>query len=157
MRVQDGLNGLRNVGADGGRIYALLTLGRVCLAGAQVQRGLESVDEALALCHERGHAHEHESELLRIRAALLLAGSAELEPEAEDLLMRAHEVARYQTARMHELRVVLDLAPLWMRAGRNDDARDAIEVSLQWFDEGESAQELLLAQALRARIDESGD
>ena len=157
VRVQDGLNGLRNVGADGGRIYALLTLGRVCLAGAQVQRGLESVDEALALCHERGHAHEHESELLRIRAALLLAGSAELEPEAEDLLMRAHEVARYQTARMHELRVVLDLAPLWMRAGRNDDARDAIEVSLQWFDEGESAQELLLAQALRARIDESGD
>ena len=157
VRVQDGLNGLRNVGADGGRIYALLTLGRVCLAGAQVQRGLEAVDEALALCHERGHAHEHESELLRIRAALLLAGSAEFEPEAEDLLMRAHEVARYQTARMHELRVVLDLAPLWMRAGRNDDARDAIEVSLQWFDEGESAQELLLAQALRARIDESGD
>ena len=156
VRVQDGLNGLRNVGADGSRIYALLTLGRVCLAGAQAQRGLEAVDEALALCHERGHAHEHESELLRIRAALLLAGSAEFEPEAEDLLMRAHEIARYQTARMHELRVVLDLVPLWMRAGRNDEARDAIETSLQWFEEGESAQELTLAQALRARIDEAG-
>ena len=157
VRVQDGLNGLRNIGADGGRIYALLTLGRVCLAGAQVQRGLEAVDEALALCHERGHAHEHESELLRIRAALLLAGSAEFEPEAEDLLMRAHEVARYQTARMHELRVVLDLATLWMRAGRSDDARVAIETSLQWFDEGESAQEILLAQALWTRIEESDD
>ena len=155
VRVQDGLNGLRNVGADGGRIYALLTLGRLCLAGAQVQRGLEAVDEALALCNERGHAREHESELFRIRAALLLAQSAELEPEAEDLLMRAHEVARYQTARMHELRVVLDLAPLWARAGRNDDARDAIDTSLQWFEEGESAQELALAQALRIRIDEN--
>ena len=157
VRVQDGLNGLRNVGADGSRTYALLTLGRVCLAGAQVQRGLESVDEALALCHERGHAHEHESELLRIRAALLLARSAELEPEAEDLLVRAYEVARYQTARMHELRVVLDLAPLWIRAGRNDEARDALDTSLQWFEEGESAQELMLAQALRARIDETAD
>ena len=155
VRVQDGLNGLRNVGADGGRIYALLTLGRLCLAGAQVQRGLEAVDEALALCNERGHAREHESELFRIRAALLLAQSAELEPEAEDLLMRAHEVARYQTARMHELRVVLDLAPLWARAGRNDDAREAIDTSLQWFEEGESAQELALAQALRTRIDEN--
>ena len=153
--VQDGLNGLRNVGADGGRIYALLTLGRLCLAGAQVHRGLEAVDEALALCSERGHAQEHESELFRIRAALLLAQSAELEPEAEDLLMRAHEVARYQTARMHELRVVLDLAPLWVRAGRNDEARDTIDSSLQWFEEGESAQELALAQALRTRIDEN--
>ena len=157
VRVQDGLNGLRNVGADGGRTYALLTLGRLCLAGAQVQRGLEAVDEALALCSERGHAQEHESELFRIRAALLLAQSADLEPEAEDLLVRAHEVARYQTARMHELRVVLDLAPLWVRAGRNVEACDAIDASLQWFDEGESAQELALARALRARIDENAD
>ena len=157
VRVQDGLNGMRNVGADGGRTYALLTLGRLCLAGSQVQRGLEAVDEALALCSERGHAQEHESELFRIRAALLLAQSADLEPEAEDLLVRAHEVARYQTARMHELRVVLDLAPLWVRAGRNEEARDVIDASLQWFEEGESAQELVLAHALRARIDENAD
>ena len=157
LRVQDGLNGLRNVGAEGGRIYALLTLGRLCLASAQVQRGLEAVDEALALCSEPGHAQEHESELFRIRAALLLARSAELEPEAEDLLMRAREVARYQTARMHELRVVLDLVPLWARAGRNDEARDTIETSLQWFDEGESAKELALARALRVRLDENAD
>ena len=155
VRVQDGLNGLRNVGASGGRIYALLTLGRLCLAGAQVHRGLEAVDEALALCGERGHAQEHESELFRIRAALLLAQSADLEPEAEDLLIRAHEVARYQTARMHELRVVLDLAPLWVRTGRNVEARDVIDASLQWFGEGESAQELALARALRSRIDEN--
>ena len=155
VRVQDGLHGLRNVGADGGRIYALLTLGRLCLAGAQVQRGLEAVDEALALCDERGHAREHESELFRIRAALLLAQSSDLEPEAEDLLVRAHEVARYQTARMHELRVVLDLAPLWVRAGRNDEARDVIDTSLQWFEEGDTAQELALAQSLRTRIDEN--
>ena len=155
VRVQDGLNGLRNVGADGGRIYALLTLGRLCLASAQVQRGLEAVDEALALCGERGHAQEHLSELFRIRAALLLAQSTDLEPEAEDLLVRAYEVARNQTARMHELRVVLDLAPLWVRAGRNADAGEAIDASLQWFDEGDSAQELALARALRARIDEN--
>ena len=155
VRVQDGLNGLRNVGADAGRIYALLTLGRLCLAGAQVQRGLEAVDEALALCSERGHAQEHLSELFRIRAALLLAQSADLEPEAEDLLMRAYDVARNQTARMHELRVVLDLAPLWVRAGRNTEAGDAIDASLQWFEEGDSAQELALAQALRVRIDEN--
>ena len=155
VRVQDGLNGLRNVGADAGRIYALLTLGRLCLAGAQVQRGLEAVDEALALCSERGHAQEHLSELFRIRAALLLAQSTDLEPEAEDLLMRAYDVARNQTARMHELRVVLDLAPLWVRAGRNAEAGDAIDTSLQWFEEGDSAQELALAQVLRARIDEN--
>jgi len=155
VRVQDGLNGLRNVGVDAGRIYALLTLGRLCLAGAQVQRGLEAVDEALALCGERGRAQEHLSELFRIRAALLLAQSSELEPEAEDLLMRAYDVARNQTARMHELRVVLDLVPLWARAGRNAEAVVAIDASLQWFEEGDSAQELALARALRVRIDEN--
>ena len=121
VRVQDGLNGLRNVGAGAGRIYALLTLGRLCLAGAQVQRGLEAVDEALTLCNERGHAQEHLSELFRIRAALLLAQSTDLEPEAEDLLMRAHDVACNQTARMHEIRVMLDLAPLW--APRREERR----------------------------------
>jgi len=119
VRVQDGLNGLRNVGADGGRIYALLTLGRLCLAGAPVQRWLEAVHAALALGNERGPAQAPRSDLFRIRAALLLAQSTDLEPEAEDLLMRAYDVARNQTARMHELRVVLDLAPLWVRAGRN--------------------------------------
>ena len=155
VRVQDGLNGLRNVGADAGRIYALLTLGRLCLAGAQIQRGLEAVDEALALCSERGRAQEHLSELFRIRAALLLAQSADLEPEAEDLLVRAYEVARNQTARMHELRVVLDLAPIWVRAGRSAEAGGAIDASLQWFEEWDSAQELALARALRARIDEN--
>ena len=155
VRIQDGLNGFRNVGAGGGRVYALLTLGRVCLAGMQVQRGLDAVDEGLALCHESGHAREHESELLRIRAALLLAGSAELEPEAEDLLVRAHVVASNQTARMHQLRAVLDLVPLWMRSERHDQARDALDACLQWFDEGEAAQEIRLARALRNRIDEA--
>ena len=155
VRVQDGLNGLRNVGADGGRVYALLTLGRLCLAGAQEQRGIEAVEEALSWCHERGRAREHESELLRVRAALLLSRSAELEPEAEDLLMRAREVARYQTARLHELRVVLDLVPLWMRAGRSREARDAIDTSLQWFEDGEAAPEITEARALRDRVGET--
>ena len=154
VRVQDGLNAFRHAGADGGRSYALLTLGRVCLAGGQVQRGLECVEEALALCHEPGQAREHKSELLRIRAALLLAGSEEFEHEAEDLLMRAYEVARNETARMHELRVVLDLVPLWIRTERHEAAGEAIDDSLRWFDAGAVARELELARALRSRIDE---
>ena len=160
VRIQDGLNGLRNVGADGGRPHALLALGHACLlAGEQVQRGLESVDEALAACHERGR--EHESELLRVRAALLLARGAETGSEAEDLaedlLVHARETARFQTARLHELRAVLDLAPLWMRAGRSDDACAALDASLQWFAESESAPELAHARALRARIGKGTD
>ena len=155
VRIQDGLNGLRNVGADGGRPHALLALGRACLlAGGQVQRGLESVDEALAACRERGR--EHEPELLRVRAALLLARGAESGSEAEDLaedlLVRARETARFQTARLHELRAVLDLAPLWMRAGRGGEVHAALDAPLQWFAEGESAPELAQARALRARI-----
>ena len=151
MHVQDGLNGLRNVGADGSRPYALLALGRVCLAAAQVQRGLESIDEGLAACHERGR--EYESELLRTRAALLLARSAGLEPEAEDLLLRAREVASGQRAHMYALRAVLDLAPLWMRAGKDGEARAALDAALQWFAEDESAPELAQAIALRTRIE----
>ena len=157
--VQDGLNGLRNVGADGGRPYALLALGRVCLAGDQMQRGLDSVDEGLAACHERGR--EHESELLRARAALLLARGAEAESGAEDLaedlLVRARETARFQTARLHELRAVLDLASLWVRTGRSGEARAALDASLQWFAESGPAPELALARALRARLGKGAD
>ena len=155
VRIQDGLNGLRNVGADGSRPHALLALGRACLlAGEQVQRGLESVDEALSACHERGR--EHEPELLRVRASLLLARSAESGSEAEDLaedlLVRARETARFQTARLHELRAVLALAPLWIRAGRSDEVHAALDAPLQWFAESGSAPELAQARALRARI-----
>ena len=151
VHVQDGLNGLRNVGADGGRPYALLALGRVCLAAAQVQRGLESIDEGLAACRELGR--EYESELLRTRAALLLARSAGLEPEAEDSLLRAREVACGQGAHMYALRAVLDLAPLWMHAGRDGEARAALEAALQWFPGDESAPELARARALRTRLE----
>ena len=66
--------------------------------------------------------------------------------------MRARETARFQTARLHELRAVLDLAPLRIRAGRSEEARAALDASLQWFAECESAPELAQARALRARI-----
>ena len=109
VRVQDGLNGLRNVGCQRGpdlrAAHARTPVPRRSPGAARARgrrRGARPVRRARPRTGARVGAVPDPR-----RAPA--AQSADFEPEAEDLLIRAREVARYQTARMHELRVVLDL------------------------------------------------
>ena len=156
VRVQDGLNGLRNVGADGGRTYALLTLGRLCLAGAQVQRGLEAVDESARACAASAGMPRSTSRSCSGFGPRFFSRSRPTSSPRRRICWCAP--TRWRAIRP---RACTSCAWCWISRrcgygpGRNVEACDAIDASLQWFDEGESAQELALARALRTRIDEN--
>jgi predicted ATPase len=71
-----------------------------------------------------------EAEIHRMRGALLL--SMREHAEAEDSLHQAIAVARGQTAKFWELRVVLDLGRLWRDQGKLAEARDLLAPIYGW-------------------------
>lgn len=90
-----------------------------------------------------------ETEIHRLRGELMLAQSADNQPEAERRFRQALDVARAQDAKSLELRAATSLARLWQRQGKADDARDLLAPVYGWFAEGfdtadlEEANELL--------------
>ena len=72
---------------------------------------------------------------------------------AEALFREALETARFQRAKLWELRAAVSLSSLWARAGRRDAARDLISSVYGWFTEGFGTPDLREARAL---LDEVG-
>lgn len=111
--------------------------------------GLTTLDEALALVEETDERH-WEAELYRLRAELLLMQGDDAEAEAS--LERALEVARGQSAKSWELRVAIDLARLWQKQGRIDEAREMLSEVYCWFTEGFDTPDLIEAKDLLEAI-----
>ena len=70
------------------------------------------------------------------------------EAEAESLFQRAVEVAQRQEARSFELRAATNLARLWQKQGKQDEARALMAPIYEWFTEGFDTQDLKDAKAL---------
>jgi Tfp pilus assembly protein PilF len=87
-----------------------------------------------------------EAELYRIRAALQLMLGDEI--EAETSLKKALDIARQQSARWWELRAAIDLAHLWRKQGKAEQARQVVKEVYDWFTEGFDTPELIEARAL---------
>jgi predicted ATPase len=90
-------------------------------------------------------------ELYRLHGAGLLALPAPRLDEATTAFRRAIEVARSQGARALELRAAVSLYRLARGASGEDDGRQALEMLLEWFGDGQALPELLEARALLAR------
>jgi len=68
--------------------------------------------------------------------------------EAEELLLKAIDVARCQQAKSWELRAGMSLSRLRQRQGRNNEARQMLAEIYGWFTEGFDTKDLLDAKAL---------
>jgi class 3 adenylate cyclase len=77
-----------------------------------------------------------ESEILRLRSAILLAESAQNAAEAEQLLRQALAITAAQSCRPLELRVATSLAQLLADNGRRDEARELLAPLYARFSEG---------------------
>jgi predicted ATPase len=87
-----------------------------------------------------------EPELYRLRGmALASAGDA---AGAEGWLVRALALARERQNRLSELRAGTDLARLWARQDRRQDAHDLLVRIYAWFTEGFNTPDLREAKAL---------
>jgi predicted ATPase len=121
-------------------------------------KALRLIDEALAVSDETGERWAL-AEVLRMKAALLLAIGQADAGEIEALLVRSLEIARQQEARCWELRTSCDLARLWHGRGRSAEALSLVSLSYGRFSEGFGTAELrdaltlmgVLRQAIQAK------
>ena len=89
-----------------------------------------------------------ESELLRIRGELLLRQERPDEAEAEVVLRRAIDVARFQQAKSWELRAATSLARLLASKARGEEALAVLAPVYGWFSEGFDTGDLREAKTL---------
>ena len=146
------LKGLGKMASIGLRLYTTRTRSALALGQAKAGRpeeGLATLEKTLAQVEETGERY-WEAEIHRLRAELLLIlgdGS-----EAEVSLEKAIEIARRQSGKLLELRATIDLARLWAKQGRVEEAWQVLEPVTSWFSEGFDTPDLLEAKELLAEI-----
>ena len=71
-----------------------------------------------------------------------------MESEVEEYFHKAIEVARYQNAKLYELRAVMNLCRLWQQQGKWEEAYKLLVKIYNWFTEGFDTKDLQEAKAL---------
>jgi predicted ATPase/DNA-binding winged helix-turn-helix (wHTH) protein len=110
------------------------------------------IDGDLLQRADTGTAGWSTAEILRARADALLAADCPVQnSEAETVLLRALNVAKFQGALAWELRSATSLARLWQRQGRYLQAHELLTPIYQRFTEGHATPDLI---AVRRLLDE---
>jgi len=142
-----GLTAYRAGGARLGLPYQLARLAEVYSRTGQIQEGLNSLTEALALTEKTGE-RRWLAELHRLKGVLTLQSPRGLQREAEESIQRAISIARGQQAKSLELRATTSLARLLRDSGRRTEARTILAEIYSWFTEGFDTADLRDAKAL---------
>jgi tetratricopeptide (TPR) repeat protein len=122
-----------------------------CLAVERINDAAQALESAFDL---RGEDRSYDSELLRLRAMVLLGrakssrSKSRLRQEAEQTLEQAIEVANTQGTRLFALRATVDLCRLWLAAGKSDPARERLTEALSGFDDGPDETDVREASVL---------
>lgn len=144
--LERGLRASRATGAHLDDPHFLGLLADAHLRGRHAAAARAAVEEALEIA-ERRRSRSYQSELLRLRGAILRArGVSALEVEKE--LHEALAVARGQEARMLELRTATTLATVWHEEGRTREARSLLTSVYDAFVEGFETPDLRAAAEL---------
>ena len=135
-------------GEDAPRPHLVALLAEAYGRAGQPERGLLTIDEALAEVERTGE-RLYEAMLHCIKGEVLLAqGGDGAEPQAETCFQRAIGVARQQQARSWELRATMSLCRLWQEQGQQEDAHHMLTEIYDWFTEGFDTPDLREARAL---------
>ncbi|MGB5386410.1 MAG: AAA family ATPase [Eudoraea sp.] len=95
--------------------------------------------------------HIHTAELFRIKGLTLQAMDEPYET-VEKILKQALKLSRKQAAKTFELRSSRDLARLWQKQGRTEEAYDLLKGIYNWFTEGFDSIDLCEAKILLAEL-----
>lgn len=124
------------------RTFLATVHGEACLALGEVDRGLSSLDQAIAFAEDSAE-EVFLSELHRLKGLLLAkAGRA----GADAYLKRALDIAQGSSARSFELRAAIGLARLWPASQQHADAVSRLGKTFAWFSEGFSERDLTEAR-----------
>jgi predicted ATPase len=146
-KLDEGLAAWRQTGA---RLWLPIFLALKAEAHAKAGRSdtaLNFIEEALAISDETGERWAL-AEVLRIKAGLLRATGRTAADEIETLLVESLETGRNQEALSSQLRTACDLARLWQREGRIEEALTLLQSIYDQFTEGFDTADLIHADAL---------
>jgi DNA-binding winged helix-turn-helix (wHTH) protein/predicted ATPase len=104
------------------------------LKAGQFPEAMAALEDALNLAVQSGERF-YEAELLRLKGELQFATEHEKPCQAERAFLDSLEVSKAQNAQLFTLRTVASLGRLWLRDGRNPQARELISRTMA---EGES-------------------
>jgi adenylate cyclase len=145
--LRQGLTVWQETGAKASTSYFLYLLADVYEKWGQGGTGLSILGDALLLVDTTGERF-YESELYRLKGALLLQQSLGNQVEAETCFQQAITIAQSQQAKSWELRAATSLARLWHQQGKHQEAYDLLAPLYQWFTEGFDTADLKDAKAL---------
>jgi class 3 adenylate cyclase/predicted ATPase len=146
-QINQGLMDYRATGAEALRPYCLALLAEAHGIVGEPEAGLTALAEALILADTTGERW-YESELYRLKGALLLQQSSDNQVEAEHCFQQAISIARSQQAKSLELRAVMSLSRLWQQQGKRREAHALLAPIYGWFTEGFDTADLQDAKAL---------
>jgi predicted ATPase len=143
--IDEGMRGFHSTGQDIYRPYALALLAQAHAKMGHVETGLDALTEALEFA-DRTADRFWEAELHRLQGELLLEQGETA--GAEKSLCQALHIARRQQAKSLELRAAINLARLWQRQGRGEEARTVLAEIYSGFREGSEMPDLKEAKSL---------
>ena len=146
-QIHDGMKAWKRTGSELMMPYFLSLLADAHRHAGQIERGVQTVDEALARMEKTGE-RSFVAELHRLHGELVLAGTPTDAAGAEADFTRAIGTAREQQAKSWELRASTSLARLWGRQGKRAEARQLLSGVYGWFTEGFDTPDLKDAKAL---------
>jgi predicted ATPase len=153
-QMTQGLRAWRATGAEIGGSRRLALLAEAHGMMGQPEAGLAALAEALTVVDKTG-VRSYESELYRLKGALLLQQSSDNQVEAEACFHTALDIARSQQAKLFELRTATSLARLWQQQGKRQEAHDLLAPVYHWFTEGFDTADLKEAKALLHELEDS--
>jgi class 3 adenylate cyclase/predicted ATPase len=142
-----GLRDYRATGAEVMQPYFLALLAEAHGTLGESEVGLTVLTEALTRVDTTGERW-YESELYRLKGALLLQQHLDNQADAESCFAQAIAIAQTQQAKSLELRATSSLARLWKQQGKRQEAHDLLTPVYGWFTEGFDTADLQEAKAL---------
>jgi predicted ATPase len=152
-QVEEGLIAFQATGAELARPTQLSLLAETYGNIDQAEKGIELLDEALALVEKTGLRYD-EADMHRLKGELLLCHSVSDPFQAETCFQQALDIARRQHTKSLELRTSTSLARLWQSQGKRQDAYDLLAPVYNWFTEGFDTADLQDAKALLVELSE---
>jgi predicted ATPase/DNA-binding SARP family transcriptional activator len=148
-KIKEGINTDLSTGVNLYMPVALCALAGAQVDAGKVEKGLETIQEAIRLSEKTGDRN-WKAEFHRIEGEILHVSGDE--DGAEASFLKAIEVAQQQEAKSWELRASTDLAHLWQEQGKKKQAKKMLSEIYNWFTEGFKAPDLIQAKALLEKL-----
>jgi DNA-binding SARP family transcriptional activator/predicted ATPase len=148
-KIQKGISDDISIYSRCSLIGAYRALAEAQLDAGLIDQGMGTLTETMNLAESMGE-NLWKPELYRIHAALLIEKRDEV--TAEESLLKSIQIAQQQEAKSWELRATIDLARLWIKQGKKEDARHALTGIYEWFTEGFESSDLVNAKEILEQL-----